>query len=83
MLAGWGVWAFACVGLFTGLAAPQAFRCSRRLREASPSRPSAAVLQRWIRLTLDLRRLAFKRRQWAYLGHWLQIIKKGGRLRLD
>ena len=35
--------------------------------------------QRWRRLVKGARRIAFKRRQWAALGHWLRTITSGGR----
>ena len=35
--------------------------------------------QRWQLLTHGARRLAFKRREWAYLGHQLADIKRRGR----
>jgi len=37
--------------------------------------------QRWQLLTHGARRLAFKRREWAYLGHQLADIKRRGRRR--
>ena len=44
----------------------------RRRFSISPSVP------RWERLVRRARRLAFKRRVWATLGHFLQTIKKRG-----
>ena len=34
---------------------------------------------RWLHLTRRLRRLAFKMREWAFLGHWLRDIRQRGR----
>ena len=58
--------------------------CGRRRRaglQAARLRAGirAAIDRRWLRVTRLLRRLAFKRRQWAYLGHWLHEIKRCGR----
>ena len=33
----------------------------------------------WRRFVLKLRRLAFKRRCWTYLGYWLSDVKRGVR----
>ena len=38
-----------------------------------------AVLLGWERLTRRYSRLAFKRRQWAFLGHLLNEIKEQGK----
>ena len=35
----------------------------------------------WSSVTGRLQRLAFKRRQWAYLGHLLRQIKQAGAIR--
>ena len=37
------------------------------------------IAERWLHLTRRLRRLAFKRREWAFLGHWLRQVKQRGR----
>ena len=44
---------------------------------------SAEVILRWLRLSGQLLRLAFKRRLWAHLGRWLRAIKNGVRLRTE
>ena len=36
------------------------------------------AIQWWSQVTRRFRRLAFKRRQWAYLGHLLRLIKQAG-----
>ena len=49
----------------------------------SIARPARAVRQdpqsAWRRLTTGIRRLAFKRRAWSWLGKWLHAIKSRGR----
>ena len=37
------------------------------------------IAERWLHLTRRLGRLAFKRREWAFLGHWLRQVKQRGR----
>ena len=41
---------------------------------------SEEVILRWLRLSGQLLRLAFKRRLWAHLGRWLRAVKHGVRL---
>ena len=43
-------------------------------QQATPPRCSP-----WRRFVLKVRRLAFKRRCWAYLGNWLCDVKRGVR----
>ena len=35
--------------------------------------------QRWRRFVVSAQRIAYKRRQWAALGHWLRVISSGRR----
>ena len=44
---------------------------------------SEEVILRWLRLSGQFLRLAFKRRLWAHLGRWLRAIKNGVRLRTE
>ena len=37
------------------------------------------ITERWTRVTRVLLRVTFRRRLWAYLGHWLNHIRQGGR----
>ena len=52
-----------------------------------PSTPHPAFAEetvlRWLRLSGELLRLAFKRRLWAHLGRWLRAIKNGVRLQTE
>ena len=43
------------------------------------SEESLSTEERWRVLTTHAQRLAFKRRQWAYLGHHLRDIRARGR----
>jgi len=45
-----------------------------------PARHTEAI-RWWSSVTGRLQRLAFKRRQWAYLGHLLRQIKQAGAIR--
>ena len=49
--------------------------CSRR----AAREPREAVVDAWERLVRRLRRLAYLRRLWAHLGHYLRIVKERGR----
>ena len=40
---------------------------------------AAEVSLRWLRLSGELLRLAFKKRLWAHLGRWLRAVKNGVR----
>ena len=37
------------------------------------------VTDRWTRVTRVLLRVTFRRRLWAYLGHWLNFVRQRGR----
>ena len=50
------------------------------LPEESEDETDEEQLERWREVTRLARRLAFKRRQFAYLGHHLRDIRARGRL---
>ena len=55
-------------------------RVPRCLPEPEPEQQATPPLcSPWRRFVLKLRRLAFKRRCWAYMGHWLCDVKRGVR----
>ena len=50
--------------------------------EEEEESPEEESLDRWLRVVRLGRRLAFRRRLWAFLGHWLRQIKERGRASL-
>ena len=53
---------------------------SRRHEESSEYIPEEETPeQRWRRFVVSAQRIAYKRRQWAALGHWLRVISSGRR----
>ena len=56
--------------------------CRRRGAEERLDREfDEEIVELWASVVRRLRRLAFKRRCWAFLGHLLNLIKQQGRLR--
>ena len=50
--------------------------------EEAQESPEEDSLDRWSRVVRLGHRLAFRRRLWAFLGHWLLQIKERGRASL-
>ena len=50
---------------------------SRNSGNSSPEEETQE--QRWRRFAVGAQRIAYKRRQWAALGHWLRTITRGER----
>ena len=53
----------------------------RRTEERLEEEFDEQSLELWASIVRRARRLAYKRRSWAFLGHLLNLIKKQGRQR--